>query len=106
MQKGEHVKDTEAKRSNVEITSIVDGRLLTCVRQVLSYTLHREHHAKLLAHAQQTGKEKEKEKKTKCEPTVQTRNNHDEVKGGTRNNHDEVKGGTRNNHDEVKRDLE
>ena len=32
------LKDTQAKRPNVEITSIADGRLLPCVRRVLSYT--------------------------------------------------------------------
>ena len=57
VQKGEHVKDTQAKRPNAEITSIADGRLLPCVRRVLSYTWHRERHVellvtiKLLAHA-------------------------------------------------------
>ena len=73
VQKGEHVKDTQAKRSNVEITSIVDGRLLSCVRRVLSYTWHRERHVellvntiKLLAHAHSwhmhSGDEKKEEK--------------------------------------------
>ena len=94
MQKGEHVKDNRAKRSNVEVTSIVGGRLLSCVRLVLSYTWHRERHVELLvmydqtfgtgtllAHAQRRRKEREKikaqrkkeEKKRrekKCDPTV------------------------------------
>ena len=48
MQKGEHVKDNRAKRSNVEVTSIVGGRLLSCVRRVLSYTWNRERHVELL----------------------------------------------------------
>ena len=71
--KGEHVKDNRAKRSNVEVTSIVGGRLLFCVRRVLSYTWHRERHVELLvmydqtfgtrtllAHAQRRRKEREK----------------------------------------------
>ena len=80
MQKREHVKDNRAKRSNVEVTSIigVGGRLLSCVRRVLSYTWHRERHVELLvmydqtfgtrtllAHAQRRRKEKEKKKKKK-----------------------------------------
>ena len=97
MQKGEHVIDNRAKRSNVEVTSIVGGRLLSCVRRVLSYTWHRERHVELLvmydqtfgtrtllAHAQQRLKEKKEKKKKsklkkgrkiirekKCDPTVQ-----------------------------------
>ena len=95
VQKGEHVKDNRAKRSNVEVTSIVGGRLLSCVRRVLSYTWHRERHVELLvmydqtfgtrtllAHAQRRRKEKKikaqrkKEEKIKirekkCDPTVQ-----------------------------------
>ena len=98
MQKREHVKDNRAKRSNVEVTSIigVGGRLLSCVRRVLSYTWHRERHVELLvmydqtfgtrtllAHAQRRRKEKgkikaqrKKEEKIKirekkCDPTVQ-----------------------------------
>ena len=71
--KGEHVIDNRAKRSNVEVTSIVGGRLLSCVRRVLSYTWHRERHVELLvmydqtfgtrtllAHAQRRRKEREK----------------------------------------------
>ena len=54
MQKGEHVKDNRAKRSNVEVTSIVGGRLLSCVRRVLSYTWHRERHVELLVIYDQT----------------------------------------------------
>ena len=54
MQKGEHVKDNRAKRSNVEVTSIVGGRLLSCVRRVLSYTWHRERHVELLVMYDQT----------------------------------------------------
>ena len=80
VQKREHVKDNRAKRSNVEVTSIigVGGRLLSCVRRVLSYTWHRERHVELLvmydqtfgtrtllAHAQRRRKEKEKKKKKK-----------------------------------------
>ena len=82
-----------AKRSNVEVTSIVDGRLLSCVRRVLSYTWHRERHVELLvmydqtfgtrtllAHVQRRRKEKKKKSKLKkgrkiirekCDPTVQ-----------------------------------
>ena len=97
MQKGEHVKDNRAKRSNVEVTSIVGGRLLSCVRRVLSYTWHRERHVELLvmydqtfgtrtllAHAQRRRKERKKKKikaqrkkeekiiiREKCDPTVQ-----------------------------------
>ena len=79
VQKGEHVIDNRAKRSNAEVTSIVGGRLLSCVRRVLSYTWHRERHVELLvmydqtfgtrtllAHAQQRRKEK-KEKKIKAQ---------------------------------------
>ena len=96
--KGKHVKDTLAKRSNVEITFIADGRLLSCVRRVLSYTWHRERHVELLvtymyyqtfgtrtllAHAQRRRKERRKKSKLKerrkkkimrekkCDPTVQ-----------------------------------
>ena len=70
MQKGEHVKDNRAKRSNVEVTSIVGGRLLSCVRLVLSYTWHRERHAKLLVMYDQTfgtrtAETKRKRKKSK-----------------------------------------
>ena len=78
MQKGEHVKDNRAKRPNVEVTSIVGGRLLSCVRRVLSYTWHRERHVELLvmydqtfgtrtllAHAQRRQKEREKKSKLK-----------------------------------------
>ena len=76
VQKGEHVIDNRAKRSNVEVTSIVGSRLLSCVRRVLSYTWHRERHVELLvmydqtfgtrtllAHAQRRRKEREEEKK-------------------------------------------
>ena len=75
MQKGEHVKDNRTKRSNVEVTSIVGGHLLSCVRRVLSYTWHRERHVELLvmyhqtfgtrtllAHAQRRRKERKREK--------------------------------------------
>ena len=75
VQKGEHVIDNRAKRSNVEVTSVVGGRLLSCVRRVLSYTWHRERHVELLvmydqtfgtrtllAYAQQRRKEKKKKK--------------------------------------------
>ena len=101
VQKGEHVKDNRAKHSNVEVTSIVGGRLLSCVRRVLSYTWHRECHVELfvmydqifgtrtlLAHAHSwhthSGDEKKKKIKAqrkkeekiivrekKCDPTVQ-----------------------------------
>ena len=54
MQKGEHVKDNQAKRSNVEVTSIVVGRLLSCVRRVLSYTWHWERNVELLVMYDQT----------------------------------------------------
>ena len=67
--------DNRAKRSNVEVTSIVGGRLLSCVRRVLSYTWHRERHVELLvmydqtfgtrtllAHAQRRRKERKKKK--------------------------------------------
>ena len=54
VQKGEHVKDNQAKRSNVEVTSIVGGRLLSCVRRVLSYTWYRERHVELLVTYYQT----------------------------------------------------
>ena len=90
MQKGEHVKDNRAKRSNVEVTSIVGGRLLSCVRRVLSYTWHRERHFELLvmydqtfgtrtllAHAQRRRKEREKkkEKKIKAQRKKEEKNN-------------------------------
>ena len=78
VQKGEHVIDNRAKRSNVEVTSIVGSHLLSCVRRVLSYTWHRERHVELLvmydqtfgtrtllAHAQRRRKEREKIKKIK-----------------------------------------
>ena len=80
VQKGEHVIDNRAKRSNVEVTSIVGGRLLSCVRRVLSYTWHRAGSVtssswlctiKLLAHAHswhthsRDEKKKEKRKKKK-----------------------------------------
>ena len=95
MQKGEHVKDNRAKRSNVEVTSIVSGRLLSCVRLVLSYTWHRERHVELLVMYDQTfgtrtadtKRKREREEKEikaqrkkdekiiirekKCDPTVQ-----------------------------------
>ena len=67
------LKDNRAKRSNVEVTSIVGGRLLSCVRRVLSYIWHRERHVELLvmynqtfgtrillAHAQRRRKERKK----------------------------------------------
>ena len=78
VQKGEHVKDNRTKRSNVEVTSIVGGRLLSCVRRVLSYTWHRKRRVELLvmydqtfgtrtplAHAQRRRKERERKKKEK-----------------------------------------
>ena len=91
VQKREHVKDNRAKRSNIEVTSIVGGRLLSCVRLVLSYTWHRECHVKLLVMYDQTfgtrtAETKRKRKKIKaqrkkeekiiirekkCDPTVQ-----------------------------------
>ena len=97
VQKGEHVKDNRAKRSNVEVTSgsIVGGRLLSCVHRVLSYTWHRERHVELLvmydqtfgtrtllAHAQRRRKEKKNQsskkegrkiiiREKKYDPTVQ-----------------------------------
>ena len=59
----------------VEVKSIVGGRLLSCVRRVLSYTWHRERHVELLvmydqtfgtrtllAHAQRRRKERGKKK--------------------------------------------
>ena len=83
VQKGEHVKDIQAKLSNVEITSIADveGRLLSCVRRALSYTWHRKRHVeiwlrtcaiKLLAHAHSnwhthSGDEKKKNQSIKKE---------------------------------------
>ena len=73
VQKGEHVKDNQAKRSNVEVTSIAGSRLLSWVRRVLSYTWHKERHVELLvtyyqtfgtrtllAHAQRRRKERKK----------------------------------------------
>ena len=65
VQKREHVKDNRAKRSNVEVTSIVGGRLLSCVRRVLSYTWHRERHVELLVMYHHSGDEKKEKKKSK-----------------------------------------
>ena len=78
MQKGEHVKDNRANPANVEVTSIFGGRLLSCVRWVLSYTWHRARHVELLvmydqtfgkrtllAHAQR--RQKEREEKIKAQ---------------------------------------
>ena len=48
MLKGEHVKETQAKRSNVEIASIDEGRLPNSVHWVLSYSWHREREVELL----------------------------------------------------------
>ena len=99
MQKGEHVNDNRAKRSNVEVTSIVGGRLLSCVRQVSSYTWHRERHVELLvmydqtfgtrtvlAHAQRRRKERKKEKNSKLKERRKKNNNkREEVRPNSQN---------------------
>ena len=85
VQKGEHAKDNQAKRSKVEVTSIAGGRLLSCVRRVFSYTWHRERHVELLvmyyqtlAHAHSwhthSGDER-KEKKSKLKERRKKNNN-------------------------------
>ena len=94
-QKGEHVKDNRAKRSNVEVTSIVGAACCLAYVGCYRYTWHRERHVELLvmydqtfgtrtllAHAQRRRKERKKIKaqrkeekmiirEKKCDPTVQ-----------------------------------
>ena len=77
MQKGEHVKDNRAKRSNVEVTSIVGGRLLLrtsgvivhlapgASRQALGYVRSNFWHTHTLG--TRTAETKKKRKKIKAQ---------------------------------------
>ena len=94
MQKGEQVKDNRAKRSNVEVTSIVGGRLLSayvgCYRTPGTGSVTSSSwlcSIKLLAHAHSwhTHSEDEKKKNQSSKKEGRKNNNKREVRPNSPN---------------------